>query len=165
MINWKGFGRKRLCTCPGIFPEGHGKCNDEPQVRISGVPAQIRTKQLSNSSLDRYRYARLLGRYHYQGTLRRVGLTATNISKEPPGSIFRVKNIELAGSLSRGLIRGICLEGLIKFTKILSLNSRPPRRDSPAEYKSENLPPQPTYSVLRHDGTYVPTYTASHSST
>jgi hypothetical protein len=75
------------------------KCNDEPQVRISGVPAWIRTEQLSNSSLDRYRYDNLLGRYLYQGILRCVGLTATNISKKPPDSIFRVKNIELAGSL------------------------------------------------------------------
>jgi hypothetical protein len=40
-------------------------------------------------------------------------------------------------------------------TKNLSLSCRSRGRD---------LPPQPTYSVLRYDGTYVPNYTASHSS-
>jgi hypothetical protein len=58
MINWKGFGRANLGYTPGISAQRLGKTIKT--LRISGVPAEIRTGHLSNTSQKPVRFGRLV---------------------------------------------------------------------------------------------------------
>jgi hypothetical protein len=63
-MNSKVFGRNPLCPNRGTISEfswrDWGKLG-QTSVRITGVPVEIRSEYLSNTSLERHRYTILLG--------------------------------------------------------------------------------------------------------
>jgi hypothetical protein len=59
-MNWKGFGRKRPWSNPGTIP-AFAWAEAMRNLRITSVSAEIRTKNVSNTSLELCRYASLPG--------------------------------------------------------------------------------------------------------
>jgi hypothetical protein len=58
-MNWKEHGQKWPWPNPVIYLEGLKKTTRNP-ARTTGVPAEIWTQHLPNTSLKRFRYANLL---------------------------------------------------------------------------------------------------------
>jgi hypothetical protein len=100
LINRKGFGRRWPWSNWGAIRCVLGGTEEKTSVRTAGVPAQIRTEHLPNTSVGRYRWANPLGNADVTGLFVATccdpnNWVPTGRTKRGPSKLGRMKESEM----------------------------------------------------------------------